>query len=80
MEKIRSNPDLDAEFRASQIAGFEAALIEDRRQYHAAAFNAANHYARGGVVDRARPLIEVAAKDPALAQRVADLKRAIGGR
>ena len=79
MEKIRSNPDLDEEFRKSQIAGFEAALLEDRRQYHAAAFNAANHFARGGAVDRARPLIEVAARDPALAQRVADLRRAIGG-
>ena len=79
LEKIRTNPDIDEEFRASQIAGFEAALIEDRRQYHAAAFNAANHYARGGNVERARPLIDVAARDPALAPRVADLRKAIGG-
>ena len=79
LEKIRSNPDLDEEFRKAQIAGFEAAIVEDRRQYHAAAFNAANHYARGGEVEKAKPLIEIAARDPALASRVADLRRAIGG-
>jgi tetratricopeptide (TPR) repeat protein len=79
LQKMRANPDLDEEFRAAQIAGFEAALVEDRRQYHAAAFNAANHYARGGAPEKAKPLIDIAARDPALAPRVADLRRAIGG-
>jgi hypothetical protein len=79
LRKIQANPDLDPEFRAKQIAGFEAALIEDRRQYHASAFNAANHYARGGSIDKAKVLIEIAAQDPALASRVADLRRAMGG-
>ena len=75
LEKIKANPDLDPEFRAQQIAGFEAALIEDRRQYHAAAFNAANHYARGGNLDKARTLIEIAARDPSLASRVEELRK-----
>jgi tetratricopeptide (TPR) repeat protein len=75
LEKIKANPDLDAEFRAQQIAGFEAALIEDRRQYHAAAFNAANHFARGGLVEKARELVEIAAKDPTLLPRVEELRK-----
>jgi tetratricopeptide (TPR) repeat protein len=79
LEKMRTNTNVDEEFRTAQIAGFEAAIVEDLRQYHASAFNAANHYARGGSVERARPLIEVAARDPVLASRVADLRKAIGG-
>jgi tetratricopeptide (TPR) repeat protein len=75
LEKIKATPDLDPEFRAQQIAGFEAALVEDRRQYYAAAFNAANHYARGGNLDKARFLVDIAAKDPSLAQRVDDLRK-----
>ena len=72
--EMRTRTDLDPEFQASQIKGFEAALAEDRSQEYAAAFNAANHYARGGDLTKARPLLDVAAQDPTLADRVKILR------
>lgn len=74
LARIRANPDLDPEFRKRQVAGFEAAIEEDRGQFHAAAFNAANHFVRAGDIERARPLIEIAAGDPALADLVRQLR------
>jgi len=71
---LRANPNFDPDFKARQIAGFEAAIHEDRSQYHAAAFNAANHFVRAGEADRAKPLVEVAARDPALADLVRQLR------
>jgi tetratricopeptide (TPR) repeat protein len=76
---MQARTDLEADFRAGQIASFEAALKEDRAQQYAAAFNAANHYTRAGNVDRAKVLIEVAAKDPALAELVAQLRGILKG-
>jgi tetratricopeptide (TPR) repeat protein len=78
-DAIAKNPDLDPDFKTRQIAGFEAAIKEDRQQQYSAAFNAANHYARGGDTARAKTLVEIAAKDPSLAERVAELKRILGG-
>ena len=46
---------------------------------YASAFNAANHFARGGNQSKAKILVEIAAKDPALAERVADLKKILAG-
>jgi tetratricopeptide (TPR) repeat protein len=74
LAEMRARTDLDPDFQASQIAGFEAALAEDRSQQYAAAYNAANHYARGGDVTKARPLLDIAAEDPALADRVKQLR------
>lgn len=74
--------DLDPVFKANQIAGFDAAIKEDQGQFHAAAFNAANQFTRGGNIPRARELVEVAARDPALADLVSQLReilRRIGG-
>ncbi|HUF48333.1 MAG TPA: hypothetical protein VMM93_10995 [Vicinamibacterales bacterium] len=71
---VRAREDLDPDYRARQIVGFEAAIIEDRSQYHAAAFNAANHFARAGDPDKARVLVEIAAVDPALADLVRQLR------
>ena len=62
-----------------QIEGFEAAIKEDRSQQYASAFNAANHFAQAGNLDRAKPLLEISAKDPALADLVAQLRKIIGG-
>jgi hypothetical protein len=80
LKQIQAKTDLDEDFRARQIANFEAALKEDRGQYHAAAFNAANQGARGGYVARAKALIEVAAKDPALADLVKQLRTILAGK
>jgi hypothetical protein len=74
---MRANEDIDPDFRQSQIAGFEAAIEQDRSQYHAAAFNAANHHAKAGSVDKARPLLDIAAVDPALADYVRQLREII---
>jgi tetratricopeptide (TPR) repeat protein len=76
---MRARTDLDADFQASQIASFEAALKTDHSQYCAAAFNAANQYAHGGSADRARPLVEIAAGDPALADMVSQLREILKG-
>ncbi len=76
---LEANPDLDPTFRMRQIANFRAQIDSDRSQQYAAAFNAANHYARGGQIPKARVLIEVAARDPGLAERIAALKKMIGG-
>jgi len=74
---ILSKPELDPDFRQRQIVSFETAIKEDRSQYYAAAFNAANHYARAGELDKARPLLEMAAADPALADLVRQLREII---
>ena len=57
-DAIAKTPDLDPEFVARQIAGFEAAIKEDRAQQYSSAFNAANHYARGGNRDKAKALVD----------------------
>ena len=79
LRAIQANPNLEPDFQARQVAGFEAAIKEDSAQQYAAAFNAANHFARAGDLAKARALVDIAAKDPALAARVAELRRIIGG-
>jgi hypothetical protein len=79
LQAMQARTDLDAEFRARQIEGFEAAIKEDRSQQFASAFNAANHYAQAGNLEKAKPLLELSAKDPALADLVAQLRKIIGG-
>jgi tetratricopeptide (TPR) repeat protein len=79
LKEMQAREGLDAEFKARQIAGFEAAIKEDRSQQYASAFNAANHYAQAGNLDKARPLLELASKDPALADLVGQLRKIIGG-
>jgi tetratricopeptide (TPR) repeat protein len=79
LAKFQARTDLDPDFRNAQIAGFQAAIKEDQSQQYAAAFNAANHYAHGGNVDKAKACLDVAAKDPALADKVAALRKILGG-
>ncbi len=79
LRKMQAAENVDPEFKARQIAGFEAAIKEDTSQQYASAFNAANHYARGGNVAKAKSLLDVAAKDPALESRVAELRKLLGG-
>jgi tetratricopeptide (TPR) repeat protein len=70
---------LDPEFKARQLASFDAVVRESMSQRSAAAYNAANIYARSGNVDRAKALIEIAALDSTLAARVAELRKILGG-
>lgn len=79
LKAMEEKTEIDPEFKAQQIEGFKAAIREDRSQYYASAFNAANHYARAGDVEKAKPLLAIAARDPALDKVVSDLRRIIGG-
>ena len=74
IKKLNTTPDLDPEFKATQIANFEQVIKESSSQQYAAAFNAANFYAHGGEIPKARVYLEIAAKDPALATPVATLR------
>jgi tetratricopeptide (TPR) repeat protein len=74
---VRANPNFDPDFKQRQITGFEAAIKDDRGQYHAAAFNAANNFVRAGEIPRARPLLEIAAREPSLADLVRQLREYI---
>lgn len=49
--------DLDPTFKASQIAGFEAVIAEDRGQEQASYLNAANGYIRAAFADKARVML-----------------------
>jgi tetratricopeptide (TPR) repeat protein len=80
LQAIQAREDIDPDFKARQVAGFEAALTEDRSQQFAAAFNAANRYAQGGDLAKARALVDIAARDPSLADRVAQLRQIIKDR
>ncbi len=79
LQRMDANIQIDPAFKARQIEGFKAAIKADRSQYHAAAFNAANNFARSGNVEKARRLLDIAAKDPALDTPVAELRKIIGG-
>jgi hypothetical protein len=76
LRAMRSRANIDEDFRTRQIAGFEAAILEDRNQYHAAAFNVANQGAQGGDIPRARKFLEIAARgtDAALQKLVQQLR------
>jgi tetratricopeptide (TPR) repeat protein len=71
--------NLDAEFKARQLANFDEIIKGSRSQYTAGAYNAAHFNARGGLLDKARDLLKIADTDPALASRVAELRKIIGG-
>ena len=79
LRKMQAAENVDPDFKARQIEGFEAAIKEDTSQQFASAFNAANHYARAGNVTKARTMLDIAARDPALEPRVAELRKLLGG-
>ena len=79
MRVMEAKTDLDPDFKAKQIEGFQIAVAEDRSQQYAAAFNAANHLVQAGNREKAKGLLEVAAKDPSLEKVVSELRKFIGG-
>jgi tetratricopeptide (TPR) repeat protein len=79
LKSMQARADIDPDFKARQITGFEAAITEDRSHQYAAAFNAANQFAHAGDVAAAKKLLEVAAKDPSLSDKVEQLRKIIGG-
>lgn len=79
LRRMEARENIDPDFKARQIANFQAAIKEDMSQHYASAFNAANHYLRGGDPKKARTLLDVAAKDAALASGVAQLRKILDG-
>lgn len=71
--------NVDEEFRANQVAGFEAAIKEDVDQEHASYLNAANAWARGGEIDKAREWLGRIPADSIHATVAAELRKQIGG-
>jgi tetratricopeptide (TPR) repeat protein len=79
LKRMEARENIDQEFKARQIASFQAAIKEDMSQHYASAFNGGNHYLRGGDLKKARALVDVAAKDATLAAGVAQLRKILDG-
>lgn len=78
LRALQARGDLDPVYRANAVASFEASIEADTRQQHLAALIAASHVATGGDLASAKTLVELAAQDPALADRVAKLREQLG--
>ena len=76
---VTAKTDLDPEFRASQIASYEAAIKDDRGQLYASAFNAAARFVQASQKDKALALLDIAARDPAFVDKVEELRKYIKG-
>jgi tetratricopeptide (TPR) repeat protein len=74
LQSLQARSDLDPTYRGRAAASLEAAVAADTRQQHVAALDAAGIAAAGDDFAGARGLIDVAAGDPALADRVAKLR------
>ena len=79
LKKMEQATNVDPDFKARQIAGFQAVIKEATAQQYASAFNAANQFARVAELARARRLLDIAAKDPDLHPRISELRKIIGG-
>jgi tetratricopeptide (TPR) repeat protein len=77
-EEMSGRENVSEEFRRRQIAGFDAAIAEDRTQQSAADLNAAINYARAGDVDRATTFMKRAWVDPERRSVVEDLRQVLG--
>jgi tetratricopeptide (TPR) repeat protein len=69
--------DLDPDFRARQIAGFDAAIAEDSAQQSASDLNAALNYGRDGDVANATIYMKRAAADPQRRLAVDELRQVL---
>ncbi|MSO49241.1 MAG: hypothetical protein EXQ49_04965 [Acidobacteria bacterium] len=77
---VMRKSEFDEEFKASQIAGFEAVIKEDRDQQWAAILNAANGFARAGQSETALKWIEKIPGDAVIASKAAELRKLIIGK
>ena len=72
--------DVDPDFKAVQIAGFEAVIKEDRDQQWGAILNAANAYARSEQIETALKWLEKIPAEAALRSKADELKKLISGK
>jgi len=70
--------DVSEEFRARQLAGFDAAIAEDGVQRSASELNAAINYGRAGDLPNATIYMKRAAADPQRRLAVEDLRQVLG--
>ncbi len=77
---VMRKSDFDEGFKASQIAGFEAVIKEDRDQQWAAILNAANGFARAGQSETALKWIDKIPGDAVVASKAAELRKRITGK
>ncbi len=71
--------DVDEDFRASQIAGFQAAIKEDTDQEQASYLNTANCHAMAGEIDKAKEWLAKVPADSIHALTAQQLRKLIGG-
>jgi tetratricopeptide (TPR) repeat protein len=76
--QMAKRDDVSEEFRARQLAGFDAAIAEDSSQKSAADLNAAINYARARDVEKATTYMKRAAVDPQRRSAVEDLRQVLG--
>ncbi len=79
LDAVRKS-DLDADFKANQIAGFEAVIKEDRDQQWGAILNAANAFARAEQIETALKWLERIPADAVLRGKADELKKLITGK
>ncbi len=72
---LAAREDLDPEWRAGQLAGFEAAIDEDRSQESASAYNAAVNFLRAGDRPASSRFADLAARDPLRLPKVEELRK-----
>lgn len=76
--EMATRQDVTEEFRARQLAGFDAAIKEDGVQKSAADLNAAINYGRAGDLPSATVYMKRAAVDPQRRLAVEDLRQVLG--
>jgi len=76
--EMAARADVSEDFRARQIAGFDAAIAEDSVQRSAAELNAAVNYGRAGDLPSATVYMKRAATDPQRRLAVEDLRQVLG--
>jgi hypothetical protein len=76
-DEMKVAKNVDEEYRAGQLANFEALIREDDSQISASAFNAAVNFARAQNREKALEYCDIAEKDPARADQVKELRKLI---
>ena len=76
--EMAARTDVSEEFRAAQLAGFDAAIREDSIQRSAAELNAAINYGRAADLPNATIYMKRAAADPQRSAAVEDLRQVLG--
>ena len=74
---MKKAENVDESYRKGQIANFEEEIRNDDSQISASAFNAAVNFARAQNREKALQYLELAARDPARADQVAELRKLI---